>query len=855
MLNELKLMEAQQEIHERIAKKAPLGETLDAIAHWIEILLPEAIVAFMHFDPQQQTLSLSPSQRFSASYQARLQQVPIGPDSASFGHAAFCREPVVTEDIRTDPRWIAFRDAAEHEGLRACCSNPVVTAAGELLGTFGTYFRQPFHPCDTSRRRLKQAAALVALAIIRDRDASKHRALAEWHRSLFVNHPDGVYEFDLEGRFQRGNAALTRITGYAEEALIGHHFNEFVEPAYREFTQASFDIARQGGVRQYETMGTHQDGHAYHLEILNFPVSVDGEIVGVYGTCRDITDNKRAEASRRLLERGIQATPNGVVMADATQPDMPLVYANDAFYAMTGYTPEEILGRNCRFLQGNETDPGAVTAIHSAITERQAANVTLLNYRKDGVPFWNRLSLSPVFDDQGDCTHYIGIQQDITRQREQEAQLAYQATHDLLTHLPNRTAFDERLEEAFGVKGKSLVVMHLDLDGFKTVNDGLGHQIGNQLLVAVAKRLRQTAGEANTVARLTGDEFALLLPRLDDCQAGVDMAERVLDALSTPFQIEDKPVHISASIGIACNCEPVECPHELMQQADLAMADAKQQGRNTWHRYQGNKQRVTEASVLLRHDLHTALRDDQFELYYQPIVEAASGRIRGLEALIRWHHPERGMISPGVFIPLAEQTGQIIPLGRWILCRACRDAAAMQIKWGRALPLAVNISSVQFRRDGFLEDIKHALNTSGLPPECLELEVTESVLLEGAEQAIELIDRLKAMGIKVALDDFGTGFSSLSYLRDLPIHKVKLDRAFIKNITTNPHDAAIVQGIITMAHHLDLLVVAEGIEESAQQQDLAKRNCDLLQGFFFARPMPRKAVMSLPGYLPVKRES
>lgn len=855
MLDELRLMEAQQEVHERIAAKAPLGETLDAIAHWIEILLPEAIVAFMHFDPQQQTLSLSPSQRFSSFYQARLQQVPIGPHSASFGHAAFCRQPVVTEDIRTDPRWAAFRDAAEHEGLRACCSNPVVTAEGELLGTFGTYFRQPFHPSDTSRRRLKQAAALVALAIIRDRDASKHRALAEWHRSLFVNHPDGVYEFDLEGRFQRGNAALTRITGYSEEALIGHHFNEFVEPAYREFTQASFDIARQGGARQYETMGTHQDGHAYHLEILNFPVSVDGEIVGVYGICRDITDSKRAEASRRLLERGIQATPNGVVMADATQPDMPLVYANDAFHAMTGFTPEEILGRNCRFLQGNETDPDTVAAIHDAIAKRRAANVTLLNYRKDGTSFWNHLSLSPVFDDQGDCTHYIGIQQDITRQREQEAQLAYQATHDMLTHLPNRTAFDERLEEAFGVEGKSLVVMHLDLDGFKTVNDGLGHQVGNQLLVAVAKRLRQTAGDANTVARLTGDEFALLLPRLDDCQAGIDMAERMLDALSTPFQIEGRPVHISASIGIACNCEAVKCPHELMQQADLAMADAKQQGRNTWHRYQGDEQRVTAASVQLRHDLHAALRDDQFELYYQPIVEAVSGRIRGLEALIRWHHPEKGMISPGVFIPLAEQTGQIIPLGRWILRRVCQDAAAMHMAGGRVVPVAVNISSLQFRRTGFLEDVKQALHAASLSPGHLELEVTESVLLDGAKQAIELIDQLKAMGIKVALDDFGTGFSSLSYLRDLPIHKVKLDRAFIKDITTDRNDAAIVQGIITMAHHLGLVVVAEGIEEEQQQQDLIRRHCDLLQGFRFARPMPREAVMALPDRLPIFSET
>src|SRR5690554_6034043 len=256
-----------------------------------------------------------------------------------------------------------------------------------------------------------------------------------------------------------------------------------------------------------------------------------------------------------------------------------------------------------------------------------------------------------------------------------------------------------------------------------------------------------------------------------------------------------------------------------MQRADLALADAKQQGRNTWHWYQGDQLRVTEESVLLRHDLHTALHEDQFELYYQPIVEAVNGRIRGLEALIRWHHPERGMISPGVFIPLAEQTGQIIPLGRWILRRACQDVAAMRADGGLVVPVAVNISSLQFRRAGFLEDVRAALDDAGLPAELLELEVTESVLLDGAEPAIELINELKAMGIRVALDDFGTGFSSLSYLRDLPIHKLKLDRAFIKDIDSNRSDAAIVQGIITMAHHLDLTVVAEGIEERGQQQD------------------------------------
>lgn len=853
MLNEQALMEVQQQVLERIAQQVPLEEALDSIANWVEILLPDAIVAFMDFDAQRETLSLIPSQRFSRAYHERLQTVSIGPCMASFGCAAYSREPVITEDIRTDPRWLIFRDAAEREGLRACWSNPVLTAKGELLGTLGIYFRDPRHPSAESHRYMRQAAALLALAILRDRDASNHRALAEWHRSLFANHPDGVYEFDLDGRFQRINAALTQISGYPEDALIGRHFNEFIDPAYRARTQTGFNVARHGGWYQYETVGTHRDGSPYRLEILNFPVSVDDKVVGVYGVCRDITARKQEEESRHLLERGIQATPNGVLMADAMEPDVPLVYANDAFYAITGYTPAEVTGRNCRFLQGPDTDPRALDTIRSAIRDERSAAVTLLNYRKDGTPFWNHLSLSPVFDTKGGCTHYIGVLQDITRQRVQEEQIAHQATHDLLTDLPNRTAFDQFLQVAFEraqEDQKLLVVMHLDLDGFKTVNDGLGYYAGTQLLRAVGDHLRRVVNANDILARLVGDEFALLLPELDDHQAAIEMAERVLEAFSTPFEIVGKSVHISTSIGIASNHENVGHADELLQRANLAVDAAKQQGRNTWHWYQGGFQEATKEAVLLRHDLHNALKHDQFELYYQPIVEAVSGRICGLEALIRWHHPERGMISPGLFIPLAEQTGQIIPLGRWVLHQACQDAAAMQAEGSLVVPVAVNISSLQFRRDSFLADIQAALDAASLPPERLEIEVTESVLLDGAERAIELINSLKAMGVRVALDDFGTGFSSLSYLRDLPIHKVKLDRAFIQGITTNRSNAAIVQGIITMAHHLDLLVVAEGIEEWEQQQDLIDRNCNLLQGFYFARPMSRDDVTTLSSQLP-----
>lgn len=582
---------------------------------------------------------------------------------------------------------------------------------------------------------LALSLGLVRLVLWRSRELLRARQrleaqydLEQRYRSLYLYHPDGVFSLDHQGHIVNANDACSKITGRANDEVLGSHFSTLLQPHDVERIQTLYAATLTGQPTQVELQIMNRDGHFRFLDLTTMPIIVDGVTQGIFGIIKDIT-----------------------------------------------------------------------------------------------------------------------------QQRDQEAQLAYQASYDQLTDLPNHTTFDERLKEVFEQAqqaGSLLVVMHLDLDGFKAVNDGLGYHIGNQLLVAVADRLQTLTGADDTLARLTGDEFALLLNRLPDHQAAVDMAERVLDALSAPFQLEDnKAVHISASIGIACNTNACEYAYELMQRADIAMADAKQKGRNTWQGYQGEEQQATEASVTLRHDLHTALQENQFELYYQPIVEAVHGHIRGFEALIRWQHPERGMISPGEFIPLAEQTGQIILMGRWIMRQVCQDAATM-LAGGRMVPIAINISSLQFRRDGFIDDLHQALSASGLPPEFLELEVTESVLLDGAEQATELINQLNAMGVKVALDDFGTGFSSLSYLRDLPIHKIKLDQSFIKDITTDKRTAAIVQGIITMSHQLGLIVVAEGIEEQKQQQDLVRRHCNLLQGFHFARPMPLEAVMQLPVQLP-----
>ncbi|MEQ5801271.1 EAL domain-containing protein [Halomonas sp. H10-9-1] len=593
----------------------------------------------------------------------------------------------------------------------------------------------------------------------------------------------------------------------------------------------------------------------WHAELLPAAFALAGLIVS-FLLALSLGFNRlalRHSQTLRLFKRGLDASANGVVIADAAKPDYPLVYVNPAFERISGYAAHEALGRNCRFLQGPETDAAELAQLSQALRQRREVRTLLRNRRRSGELFWNRLSISPMRDARGRCTHFIGVQEDVTLEQEQARRLAYQASHDALTGLPNRAYLVERLNHAVALcahQGAPLVVLYLDLDDFKPINDALGHEAGNQLLVAVAQRLGERLAASDTLARLASDEFVVLLPGLAEPQQAEAVAEQLLLALAVPFTLAGEQVQISASIGLASSAAEVKQPEELLQVADLAMQEAKRRGRNTWRWFRGGGLGATGEQVALRHELQRALQEDQFALYYQPIVEARSGERQGMEALIRWQHPTRGLVSPDAFIPLAEQTGQIIALGRWVLKRACRDMASLREGPGAPHSVAVNISPLQFRREDFVADVRQALAASGLPPECLELEVTEGVLLSGVEEAVAQLRELRELGVRMAIDDFGTGFSSLSYLRDLPIHKLKLDRAFVQQVLTSRDNAAIVKGVITLAHEMALVVVAEGIETPEQRQALIGYHCDLLQGYLFAKPVPLATLRVLPMTLP-----
>ena len=559
----------------------------------------------------------------------------------------------------------------------------------------------------------------------------------------------------------------------------------------------------------------------------------------------DVTERIENSRQLRLMKQGIESSSNGIVIVDARRSEMPIIYVNPAFQRITGYRADECRGYNCRFLQNgadsDDTNRQALEQIRQGLREEQEVTVVLRNFRRDGTPFWNDLFIAPIRDSAGDVTHFIGIQNDISEKKSAESKLAYNASHDVLTGLPNRSLLEDRLIQACQMARRyrrMVGVLFFDLDGFKPVNDSLGHRVGDQLLMEVASRLEQGIRSGDTVARASGDEFIVVLPDLAHGDDVIKVVEQLLRAVAAPYRIQDRTLQLTASAGIALDDGSIDDPMMLVQQADLAMYRAKQQGRNTYQWFASDLNEEANERVELRNDLQRALEQGQLELFYQPIVESRTGRIRGAEALIRWHHPDRGLVAPNQFIPLAEDTGQIIELGQWVLQQACRDAIRLLGMGYRDYRVSVNVSPVQLRQQGFVGLVKDTLRQTGLAPERLELEIVESSILYDTEQVVDRLRQLRDLGIGIAIDDFGTGFSSLSYLKIMPVTKIKIDRAFVKDVISNRRDAAITQGILSMAHHLSLDVVAEGVETQAHAAFLRKNNCQLLQGFLFARPMP-----------------
>ncbi|MDA0191014.1 MAG: EAL domain-containing protein, partial [Proteobacteria bacterium] len=486
-------------------------------------------------------------------------------------------------------------------------------------------------------------------------------------------------------------------------------------------------------------------------------------------------------------------------------------------------------------------DAGFYRAMWESIRTQGSWQGEIWNRDKNGRVFPEWLSVSVVRDAHGEVDHYVGLFTDISERKRAEERIRHMAEHDALTGLPNRVLLGDRLSQAIAAAQRERRVMaliFLDLDRFKNINDSLGHQIGDRLLQAVAGRIVGTLRGSDTVSRPGGDEFILLLPEIAHPDAAARIAEKLIEALARPCVIDGHELAVTASLGISIYPEDGEDAETLIRNADTAMYHSKESGRNVYHFFRPEMNARVFERMSLEHSLRRALERSEFRLHYQPQIDIATRRLIGMEALVRWQSPELGLVSPARFIPVAEDSGLILPLGAWVLGEACRQARAWQVAGLPALPVAVNISALQFRQPNFVGVVEQVLAQSGLAPECLELELTESIMMHAAERNIEVLDTLRRMGVKVAIDDFGTGYSSLAYLKRLPIDKLKIDQAFVRDIATDADDAAIIAAIIGLAHNLKLRVIAEGVESEAQLEFLRHGGCQEVQGYLFSPPLP-----------------
>ena len=560
---------------------------------------------------------------------------------------------------------------------------------------------------------------------------------------------------------------------------------------------------------------------------------------------RDVTERVLAEQKLRLHERAIEASVNAIVITTARRHQYSIVHVNPAFERITGYSAQEVIGRNCRFLQGEDTDQPELSVLRTLLREQKEGRVTLRNYRKDGSLFYNELHVAPVRSAKGHVTHFVGVLNDITETKRYQDELEHHVNHDALTGLANRHLLQDRLQQAlFRASRRELrcAVMFLDLDHFKLVNDGLGHHIGDALLKSVAAELLNILRPEDTVARFGGDEFVLVATEVQGLADVTDIAERIVTRLATPMIIGEQEITVSASLGIALYPDDGDTVDELLKNADAAMYHAKEGGRNTFSYYSKEMNVSISAQFAMKSKLAKAVEQGELVLHYQPQATSSSLKLVGFEALLRWNHPELGRVAPDRFIPLAEETGLIVPIGEWVMLTACRFAADLRKRGVEFDRVAVNLSARQLYQANLAKMIERILVSTGLPASFLELEITESMMMGNTEKVLRILSELKEMNVQLAVDDFGTGYSSLGYLRRFPIQRLKIDRSFIDYVPASQHDATITKAIVSLAHNLNLNVIAEGVETQAQLSFLADTGCEEIQGYLLSRPLDEQAM-------------
>ncbi|WP_285960168.1 EAL domain-containing protein [Pseudomonas tohonis] len=651
--------------------------------------------------------------------------------------------------------------------------------------------------------------------------------------------PDGLLITRLaDGRLIEANEGFTRITGYTAREAADRSTLElgiWANPEDRQ--QMVRVISDQGSLRHFTAPVRTKGGSIRLCELTAQPIPINGEAC-VLTIARDITERQHMQEKLLQAATVFESTAEGVMITDTEQR---ITAVNRAFTEITGYSEAEALGQSPRLLASGQHD----SAFYAAMWHQLAADGhwqgEIWNRRKNGEPYPEWLTISAVRNRDDQITHFVGVFADISTLKHAQARLDYQAHHDPLTGLPNRILFESRLQAALldaTTDAQQGAVLFIDLDRFKHINDSLGHPVGDLLLKSIAARLKDQLRDIDTVARLGGDEFIILLPGLHNAADAEHVASKVLACFSAPFEADDHEFFTSASIGISLYPEHGNDVATVVKNADAAMYRAKSKGRNRIEFYTRDLTFQANERMALEIELRRALERGELSLYYQPKLCLQNRRLIGAEALIRWHHPLFGEISPERFIPLAEENGLILPLGDWVLAEACRQMREWQDRHAPFGPLSVNLAGAQLRQPQLVERIDRLLQDTGVVPCHLQLEITEGFIMSQAEEALAVLHALKALGVQLAIDDFGTGYSSLSYLKRLPLDIIKIDKSFVRGLPDDLEDAAIARAIIALGRSMQLTVIAEGVETHAQEAFLTAEGCEQIQGYVVSRPLP-----------------
>ncbi|VAW48653.1 diguanylate cyclase/phosphodiesterase (GGDEF & EAL domains) with PAS/PAC sensor(s) [hydrothermal vent metagenome] len=655
-----------------------------------------------------------------------------------------------------------------------------------------------------------------------------------------LNHsPSCIALKDLSGQFIWVNPCFCQVFGLTESKVIGRRASDILSSNIVDELAELDSVVLNQNKSVNKEVELLINGCSRFFVLVKFPWQTsDQQLCGIGCILTEITAQKVLEKSYGLAQKVIDNASEAVVFTDAKGL---ITDINDAYEKITGYQRSELIGRNPNVLKSGRHDRSFYQDMWIQIKTQGYWSGEVWDRRKSGEIYPKWLMINAMLDEKKSAVGYVGIFSDLSDQKEAEQKLKELSFYDPLTHLPNRVLFKDRLSVGISIAKRDkhqLAVLLIDLDRFKVVNDSLGHNAGDELLELISQRFLTLGRESDTVARLGGDEFAVLLPELNSPEDASVVAQNFIDALLKPFHLQGHNLNISASIGISVfPCDGVDVDG-LVKRAELALYKAKEQGRNHYQYFSQELQDAVFDQLEMEDEMQYAILNQQFTLYYQPKISLATNKITGMEALVRWVHPEKGLIPPDKFIPLAEESGLIIPLGEWILQTACRETAEWVKKYDDSLVVAVNLSAKQFKADNLLETIQNTLKLYQLKPKNIELEITESCVMENVEGALQTMKDFRKHQLKLAIDDFGTGYSSLGYLKQFPMNTLKIDRSFVMDLTTDSDDAAIVEIVILLADKLGLDVVAEGVETDAQLNFLREQGCQYVQGYLLSRPLP-----------------